>query len=171
MPNPLLLPIFPTLLPRTPTPLTTAAPSAHLSSSHPTLSPPAILAITAAIILLLLSIPLLATLLRRRQRNRLLVPTRGVALDRDAVSSRSASLKGSLGASSSKGSLSASSSKGSLNASSKASTVSEDRSLKSILVTREVQRESVRVERPGRVYEGEKGWGGVEVWGGGLRSW
>ncbi|KAI8931849.1 hypothetical protein NX059_010755 [Plenodomus lindquistii] len=53
--------------------------------------------------------------------------------------------------------------------------VREEQSLKSILVTRELQRESVRVsvdadggvEKPGRVYSG--GWKGAELRGGGFR--
>ncbi|KAF2851327.1 hypothetical protein T440DRAFT_467630, partial [Plenodomus tracheiphilus IPT5] len=67
---------FLTVLPRSTTTPIPMAPSSHSSTHIPSgISPTAIICIVAATILLLLSVPLIALLLRRYERKRLVEPT------------------------------------------------------------------------------------------------
>ncbi|CBX96759.1 hypothetical protein IAQ61_005376 [Plenodomus lingam] len=131
----------PPILSRSTQPTTPLAPSAQTSSQPSSgFSPTAIISLVVAIILLLLCVPLIAVLLRRYERNRLVKTTpNGISISRDTFSNSGRS----------------------------SATVNDGAreeqnlgiSLNSILVTKELeQRESVRLEEPGQAYLKDRGW-------------
>lgn len=123
-----------------------AAPTAASQSDG--WSPLAIIGIVSAIMVLLLCVPLIAICLRRYERKRC----------KEMVQGPNGSAFTSFG------------DRGSSRGSDGLEKLEEGQSLRSILVTRELQRSSVRLARPEKALVEGRGWSEAEVRGSGWRA-